>query len=132
MTAESKKTIKALIIDDEELVVSFMSGVMQAIGIKTITASDGDSGWDMCQKEKPDIVFCDVYMPGMNGLMLLAKLKERNKDLPVILLTSYQHYKQISEQSKARPDRFLEKPVKVKEILRILVDTFPQLRSKQK
>ncbi len=130
--AESRPEIKALIIDDEELVVTFLANVMKAIGVQPVTAGDGDAGWDVYIRENPNIVFCDVYMPGMNGLMLMSKMKERSKDTPVVLLTSFQHYKQIMEQSKVRPDKFLEKPLEIKDILRTMLEYFPHLRSEQK
>lgn len=122
------KPVKALVVDDEERIVELMCQIMNAIGAVAIKAYDGEQALALINKEMPDIVFSDVYMPKLNGLALLHKLKQMDAELPVIIFTGYQRYKQIVESSEIRPDNFLEKPVDIREIIEIMLHYFPQLR----
>jgi len=122
------KPVKVLVVDDEERIVELMCQVIEAIGAVAIKAYDGEEALALINKEMPDIVFSDVYMPKLNGLALLRKLKQMDAELPVIIFTGYQHYKQIVESAEIRPDNFLEKPVDIREIIEIMLHYFPQLR----
>lgn len=83
--------IKALIIDDDINVQTILQRVLgKRLGCDVFLASDGIEGLAMIRKHKPDIIFCDVNMPLMNGLEVLEVLNE-NPDLgksKVIMITS--------------------------------------------
>jgi CheY-like chemotaxis protein len=124
----NKTTLKALVVDDEDSIVEVLAEIMEAIGVIPIKAKDGQEAWEKFEKEKPQIVFSDIYMPRLNGMMLLRKIRTLDRKIPVILFTGYFHYKQMLKQDDIKPDNFLEKPLKVKEIIEIMLSYFPQLR----
>jgi YesN/AraC family two-component response regulator len=105
-----------------------LSSIMQGIGVTPLTAPNGEIAIEIYLREKPQIVFSDILMPKVNGLILLKKLKEFDSNLPVILFTGYQHYKHMNEVSEIKADNFLEKPLQARHIIEIMLRYFPQLR----
>jgi len=120
--------IKALIVDDQPAIVNLLKQVMESIGVEPILASDGEMALEKILAHKPDIVFTDILMPKMNGIVLLRKIKAFNPYLPVIVFTGYTHYRELIQNENAKPDNFLAKPLNVKQIIEIMLNSFPSLR----
>lgn len=121
--------IKALVVDDEKPIVDLLKKILQKIGgDPIIPAYDGESALMLFLEEKPDIVFCDFAMPGIDGLMLFKAIKAINPKVPFILFTGY--YEELLkrlEEENIRPDFILRKPfVGVEKIIEILQECFPE------
>ncbi len=127
MTGSTKK-YKALLVDDEKQLLNILKQVIESIGMEPITASNGMEAFELYMKHHPDIIITDIYMPKMNGLILLKKVKADNPAKPVVLITGYAHYIQIVENLEAKPDGFLEKPFDLRNIIEIILSLFPDLR----
>lgn len=126
---EPSGPIKVLVVDDEESIVDLLCMIMKAFGgVVTCKAYDGLEALEIYHQEKPDIVFSDIYMPKLNGLMLLKRLREFNSEVPIILFTGYQHFKQMISSSGVKPNNFLEKPLNPQKVIEIMYYYFPQLR----
>ena len=83
------KEISVLIVDDEEELAATIAERLEIRGIKTQTASDGDSALSLLKTHPSDVVVLDLMMPGTGGLEILKQIKLLNNDIPVILLTGY-------------------------------------------
>lgn len=81
---------KVLIIEDDELVSRMYTKVLSYEGIEVEMAKSGKAGIDKARETQPDLIFCDVMMPQMNGIEVLDRLKaqEETKEIPVIMLTN--------------------------------------------
>ena len=128
MTPNGNNSIKALIVDDEPEVVEFLAALMEGMGVTVISAFNGAAAWEQYMINSPDIVFCDIYMPRMNGLMLMNEIKKHNKNAPVVLFTNYSQFRHIADRSEFTPDFFLEKPLEPRFITELMLKLFPQLR----
>ena len=84
-----KKTAKKiLIIEDDPNFVSILKEKFVSEGFSTFTAQDGKEGLHVSEKEKPDLIISDVLLPMLNGIDMIKQIKEKNSDMPVILLTN--------------------------------------------
>lgn len=83
-----KKT-KVLIVDDDPGILYSLSLALQKEGYEVITASDGKTCLTMVEAQPPDIIYLDIAMPELDGLEALRKLKERQTDIPVIVITGH-------------------------------------------
>lgn len=80
---------KILIIDDEERLRSLISRVLELEGYKIYQAGDGKSGLKLLKTEDIPLVLADVKLPDINGVELVARIRELNPATEVINLTAY-------------------------------------------
>ena len=85
---------KILVVDDEEHIRLLYSEELSEAGYEVITAADGFKLTDRIDKEKPDLVILDIKMVDYNGLDLLQEIRNRFYNLPVILCTAYDTFKE--------------------------------------
>lgn len=81
--------MKILIVDDEESHLLLTKLELGDERWEVITASNGQEGIELFDIEKPDLAIVDVKMPGMDGITLLKKMKERRPEIPVAIFTGY-------------------------------------------
>ena len=108
-------TFKILIIDDNDDIREFLNNKLNPY-FEIITAADGDQGFQLSTKEDPDLIICDVMMPGMSGFELTKQLKDdfETCHIPVILLTAYISDEHVSEGIEAGADAYVTKPFSMK------------------
>lgn len=85
---------KILVVDDEEHIRLLYSEELTEAGYKVITAADGYKLTERIDKEKPDLVVLDIKMIDYNGLDLLQDIRNKFYNLPVILCTAYDTFKE--------------------------------------
>jgi CheY-like chemotaxis protein len=84
---------KILVVDDEEHVRQLFKEELTEEGYDVYLAADGAEAIRMVDEVQPDLVTLDVRMPGMDGIEVLRVLKEKRRDLPMIMCTAYPEYK---------------------------------------
>lgn len=85
---------RILLVDDEEGIQLLYREEFEEEGYEVIAAYNGEEALEKFRLEPPDLVILDINMPGMNGIEVLRRMKEINPNLPVILSSAYQEYKQ--------------------------------------
>jgi two-component system, response regulator, stage 0 sporulation protein F len=85
---------KILIVDDEEHIRYLYSEELSDAGYEVITAENGNLLLEKIEKEKPDLVVLDIKMVDYNGLDLLQDIRNNFYDLPVVLCTAYDTFKE--------------------------------------
>jgi len=85
---------KILLVDDEEGIQLLYREEFEEAGYEVSSAYNGEEALEKFQQNPPDLVVLDINMPGMSGIEVLRRMKELNPDLPVILSSAYQEYKQ--------------------------------------
>ena len=104
-----KSTIKILIIDDEPLIRRAFQKLFQGPQYEVFLAEDGVKGVEGWEKEKPDCVFLDVIMPGLNGWEVLEK-KGNFSSTKVQMMSAYTGDLQDKKVWIEKIDGFLQKP----------------------
>ncbi len=84
---------KILVVDDEEHVRQLFKEELSEEGYEIILAADGPEAIRLVDEAQPDLVTLDIRMPGMDGIEVLRVLKEKKRDLPMIMVTAYPEYK---------------------------------------
>lgn len=111
----------ALIIEDEAVLARNMQRFFERHGYAARTAESAEDGLRLIGASRPDIVLLDYQLPGMNGLELLARLKDSGADLKVVMLTGQGSVEVAVEAMRLGATDFLPKPV-VLDKLRGVVD----------
>ena len=78
---------RILTIDDEALVREILTAYLEDSGFEVIQAGDGQTGIELISRERPDLVLCDLRMPGMDGLQVLATVTRDFPELPILVVS---------------------------------------------
>ncbi len=97
---------KILIVEDEPMLVKMMRLILD--GYNLIIATDGTAGVKAAQEEKPDVIFMDLTLPGINGYEALKEIRTFSETVPVIAMSAQKM--PLSEIKEYGFDDYLEKP----------------------
>jgi DNA-binding NtrC family response regulator len=113
--------MKILIIDDDPSIRETLEMFLHEKGYEVMTSEDGGKGLEAVQRERPDIVILDIRLPGMDGLEVLRKIKEKGEDIYVIMITAYHAMETTIQAMKLGAYEYIHKPIDVDE-LEIAID----------
>ena len=99
-----------LIVDDEPNYQIVLAELLKDEGYEVFTANSGLEGLPIVYSTDLDLILSDMKMPGMDGIQFLAKIKEFNKELPVILITAYAEVEKAVEAMRLGAFTYLAKP----------------------
>lgn len=115
---------KVLIVDDERLIRITLKNMLdwKALDCDIVAmVKDGEEAMRVFEEIQPEIVITDLKMPGMNGIELIAKIKEQNKNTQVIALSNYSDFEYVRDAMKAGAfDYLLKVTLEKKELERII------------
>jgi CheY-like chemotaxis protein len=105
-------TRKVLIVDDSKLARMAVIKALDSLhpDWSRLEAADAVAALDLVQKESPDIALLDFNMPGKNGLLLAAELREANPEVRVAVISA-NHQVEVIERARAAGAAFLRKPL---------------------
>ncbi len=107
---------RVVVIDDEVNAAAALETLLKEDGYEVARAHDARSGLQHLEQVEPDIVLTDLRMPGMDGLELLARIKEIRPETMVILMTAYGTVKTAVKAMKLGAEDYLSKPIDVEEL----------------
>jgi len=108
---------KILVIDDERAIRSTLKEVLEYEKHEVDVAEDGPKGIELFSSNSYDIVLCDIKMPKMDGIEVLAKIHESAPDAPVIMISGHGNIDTAVEAIKKGAYDFLEKPLDLNRLL---------------
>jgi two-component system NtrC family response regulator len=106
-----------LIVDDEPNYQIVLAELLKDEGYEVFTADSGKAGLPLLYSTDLDLVISDMKMPGMDGIEFLAKIKEYNRELPVILITAYAEVEKAVEAMRLGAFTYLAKPFSNQQLL---------------
>lgn len=101
---------KILVIDDEEMIRESVAGILADEGFSPLLVDSGDAGLALLQEEAVDLVLLDIWMPGMDGMEVLPRIKEQWPELPVIMISGHGNIETAVQATKMGAFDFIEKP----------------------
>ena len=108
---------KVLIVDDEERIVQSIAGVLEDEGFRVSTARSGEEAIGIFGKEEPDVTLLDIWMPGMDGIEVLKRLKWMSPDCQVIMISGHATISTAMAAVKLGAFDFIEKPLSLDVLL---------------
>ena len=102
---------KILLVDDEEGIRKVLSIYLTDIGYQVLSAENGEEALKLFKKIQPQIVLTDIKMPGMDGIELLKKIKEKSPDTEVIMITGHGDMELAIQSLKFDATDFITKPI---------------------
>ena len=117
---------RILVIDDDAEIRKSFKMTLEYAGYDVTLAATGEEGVKLAEQEAPDLVFCDIKMPGMDGLEVLQKLQHLKDVMPIVVITGNADIQNAVEATRLGAFDFIEKPVSSERMLvsvRNAVDT---------
>ena len=108
---------RVLLVDDEEDLLSLWKVRLASNGYEVITALSGEEALTKFSVSNPHLVLTDLRMPGIDGMALFEAIRERNKAVPVIIITAHGSIPEAVEATRQGVFSFLTKPVDGKDLL---------------
>src|SRR5580658_151948 len=99
-----------LVVDDEAGIRESLEVLLSLENYAIKTAANGEEGLRMLDQSNFDLVLLDLALPGQSGLELLPQIKERQPELPVIMITAYGTVDNVVEAIRAGAENFVQKP----------------------
>lgn len=104
---------RVLLVEDHPASLELMSYLLRAFGHRVLTATTGEGGVDAARREQPDLVVCDVQLPGIDGLEVARRLKT-DPTLARIPLVAVSAFAMVGDRERvlaARFDGYVPKPI---------------------
>ncbi|MBO7640256.1 MAG: sigma-54-dependent Fis family transcriptional regulator [Bacteroidales bacterium] len=109
--------MKILVVDDERAIRNSLKEILMDEGYSVDVAEDGPKGLEQAGKERYDVIFCDIKMPGMEGTEVLVKLVEEGIETPVVMISGHADIATAVECMHKGAFDFIEKPLDLNRIL---------------
>lgn len=109
------KTI--LIIDDEESIRASLKGALEDEGFDVITAANGEEGVIKASDELPELILLDIWMPGIDGIETLNRLKRLLPKLPVVMISGHGTIEVAVKATRMGAYDFIEKPLSLEKVM---------------
>ncbi len=122
-----------LIIEDNPANLELMEYLLTAHGYTVLTARDGEEGLEAARRERPDLILCDIQLPGIDGYEVARRIKASSalRDIPLVAVTAFAMVGDRDKVLAAEFDGYLSKPIAPETFVQ-QVENFlrPELRSR--
>ncbi len=106
-----------LIVDDEHAIQTSLRGVLEDEGYRITTVGTGADALRVLADEMPDLVFLDIWMPGLDGLETLGEVKRLRPEPPVIMISGHATIETAVKATRLGAYDFIEKPLSLEKVL---------------
>jgi two-component system nitrogen regulation response regulator NtrX len=106
-----------LIVDDERAIRTTLRGVLEDEGYRVTAVGSGEEAIARLQDETPDVIFLDIWMPGVDGLDTLAELKRMRPETAVVMISGHGTIETAVKATKLGAYDFIEKPLSLEKTL---------------
>lgn len=103
---------RMLVIDDSATIVALLRRMLRQNNYLTLEAGDAEQGIELARAERPDLIFLDIVLPGMNGFAALRQLRRDplTRDIPIIMISGNEQATEEFYVHRIGADDFMKKP----------------------
>ena len=124
---DSQNILKIMVIDDDPEILESFKKIFENSGFQLFLANNGVTAIEEMKREKYHIAFIDLYMPVMNGLETMTRLKEGNQDLIAVMISGFRNEQMLEAAIKSGAHDYLYKPLDIQDIIGITLKLSRQL-----
>jgi len=119
-----------LVVDDEESIRISLGGILEDEGYQVLNAENGADALDLIREEVPDLVLLDIWMPGMDGIQTLDRVRNLFPDLTVVMMSGHGTIETAVKATRMGAFDFIEKPFSLDKVLITIANAlnFKELR----
>ncbi len=114
------KNISLLYVEDDIDIVEEISYFLNKRVKNLYVANDGKEGLELFEKYNPQIIITDIQMPKLNGLEMSAKIREKNKDIPIVVTSAYNDNNFLNRSIELGINGYITKPVSLSKLIDVL------------
>ncbi|MEO1937958.1 MAG: response regulator [Sulfurimonas sp.] len=129
---EQTKKLTAMVVEDEKVTNELLSSTFKNFFAEVDSCFDGESALKVYEEKKPDVVFVDIIMNGMDGIELARKIREINPNQIIIVISASNDMEKISESIEVGVNSFIQKPIDTKKIIELLNNVVSMIAKKKK
>jgi len=111
------QTLTVLCVEDEKDIREVYNSIFTRLAKTVIFANDGKDGLKQYKNNKVDIIITDQQMPRMNGVDMVAKIRETDQDIPIILITAFNNPELLTKALNLNINSFVQKPIRHNEVI---------------
>ena len=119
-----------LVVDDEENAREGLTKILSKEGYAVDMASNGKEAIETLRRQSFDLVITDMRMPLMDGFEVLREIKKMNENIGVIMITAYGEVESYLEAINMGAFEYINKPVRVNELKRVITKVLEERRKK--
>ncbi len=108
---------RVLIVEDEESMLEGLAHNFRFEGYEVLTAKTGTEGLKLALKQKPDVILLDIMLPEKDGFTVLKELRQRHRDIPVLVMTARNFEADVLKGFDLGADDYVTKPFGIKELM---------------
>ncbi len=123
--------LKLLYVEDDPTARSSTLTIFDEFFAQTVTAADGKEGLELFEKERADLIITDINMPNMNGLQMIKRIREQNREIPILVLSAHNESEYFMSSIKLGVDGYLMKPIDLEQFLGVLDNIVEKLYLKE-
>lgn len=106
-----------LVVDDEETIIQSLNGILTDEGYDVVSADSGAGALEKIEEVMPELILLDIWMPGIDGIETLVKIKETSPHLPVVMMSGHGTIETAVKATKLGAYDFIEKPLSLEKVL---------------
>lgn len=111
------ESISVLLVEDEQTLALIIKDTLDAQGFSITTARNGEEGLRLFFEERPQVVVADVMMPRMDGFEMVRRLRQHDRQTPVLFLTARSAINDVVEGFELGANDYLKKPFGMQELI---------------
>ncbi len=129
MKSEKIRDVSILLAEDESELREMLQEYLQLFFNRVYTAASGDEAYDIYKQKKPNIILTDISMPHLDGLEMIGKIRESDKETKIIVMSAHSEQEKLLLAIKLHLESYLIKPIKTDKLKTILLDIVSQIRA---
>ena len=129
---EQTKKLSALVVEDEKVTNELLSSTFKNFFSDVQSSFNGIDALELYKSNKPDVVFVDIIMSGMDGIELSRQIRLLNPTQIIIVISASNDIEKISESIEVGVNSFIQKPIDTKKIIELLNSVVAMITKKKK